>query len=61
MEVNGVKLEMASNGLVYLIDSIEGLETIHPITFDILSKFKPGNVSKNIIIADNETFGVLID
>ena len=52
---------MTSNGLLFLIDSIEGLETINPFSFDILSKFKPGNVSKNLIISDNETFGVLLD
>ena len=42
MEVNGVKIEMFSNGLVFLVDFIEGIETIHPFQFDILSKFKPG-------------------
>ena len=50
-----------SNGLILFLDSIEGVESIHPTTLTILSKFKAGNTGTNFIIAENETFGVIFD
>ena len=50
-----------SDGLILFLDSIEGLESINPTSLDILSKYKAGNTGTNVIIADNESFGVIID
>ncbi len=60
-DVDGVSLTVGKEGLLFLIDRNEGLETVDPEQLRILSKYKPGRTGSRFILSTNEDFGIILD